>query len=99
MLIFDKFANSKHHRSKLDIIAQILTAASEPKGKTKLMHITMISSQQVREYLTELLGKGLLSYDEVIRAFQTTTEGNEFLRLYDNIKRLGNDTEQEMNNT
>jgi predicted transcriptional regulator len=99
MLIFDKFANSKHHRSKLDIIAQILTADLDPKGKTKLMHITMISSQQVREYLTELLGKGLLSYDEVIRTFQTTTEGNEFLRLYDNIKRLGNVTEQEMNNT
>lgn len=69
MLIFDKFANNKHHRSKLDVIAQILTAALEPKGKTKLMHITMISSQQVREYLTELLSNGLLSYDEVIRAF------------------------------
>lgn len=96
-MIFDKFANSKHHRSKLDIIAQILTAALEPKGKTKLMHITMISTQQVREYFTELLGRGLLSYDEVIRAFQTTSEGNEFLKLYDKIKRLGNDSE--MNNT
>lgn len=93
MLIFDKFANNKHHRSKLDIIAQILTAALEPKGKTKLMHITMISSPQVREYLTELLGNGLLSYDEVIRAFHTTTEGNEFLRLYDKIERIGNDTD------
>lgn len=96
-MIFDKFANSKHHRSKLDVIAQILTAALEPKGKTKLMHITMISTQQVREYFTELLGRGLLSYDEVIRAFQTTSEGNEFLKLYDKIKRLGNDSE--MNNT
>lgn len=61
------------------------------------MHITMISTQQVREYFTELLGRGLLSYDEVIRAFQTTSEGNEFLKLYDKIKRLGNDSE--MNNT
>lgn len=51
-----------------------------------MMHIAMISSQQVRNYLTELLGKGLLSYDEVIRAFQTTTAGNEFLRLCDKIR-------------
>lgn len=56
-------------------------------------------TKQVRNYLTELLGKGLLSYDEVIRAFQTTTEGIEFLRLCDKIKRIGSDTEQELNNT
>jgi predicted transcriptional regulator len=88
MLIFDKSVNKKHHRSRPDIIAQILTAAKEPKGKTKLMYIAMISSHQTCDYLTELLAKGLLSYDEVIRTFQTTTQGDEYLRLYDNMKRL-----------
>jgi predicted transcriptional regulator len=77
------------YRSKDDIEAQILAAAKEPKGKTKLMYSAMVSSSQTREYLAELLHKKSLSFNEVTKTYRTTEQGLEFLRLYEKIKTLG----------
>jgi predicted transcriptional regulator len=79
------------YRSKTDITAQILTAAkNKPLGKTKIMYSAMVSSQQMKEYLDELLRKELISYNEESRTYQTTEHVLEFIRLYEKIKSLGN---------
>jgi len=48
--------NKTRYRSNQDI-TQILTAAKEPKGKTRLMYSSMISAAQLKEYLNEILDK------------------------------------------
>jgi len=88
MLIFENIG-SKHYRSKTDVVAAILTATKErPLGKIRLMY-SMTSSLQIREYTTELMNKGLLFYSEVTRTFITTAQGEEFLRVYEEMDNLG----------
>jgi predicted transcriptional regulator len=77
------------YRSKDDIEANILAAAKEPKGKTRLMYSAMVSSYQIREYIADLLRKKLLSFNGVTKTYQTTEQGLEFLRLYERIRTLG----------
>jgi predicted transcriptional regulator len=93
MLVSDINNNKENrikYRSKQDITAQILTAAKDkPLGKTKLMYSSMVSSSQLKEYLSEILDQKLLLYNEGSRMYQTTEEGLEFLRLYEKIKSLG----------
>lgn len=50
-----------------------------------------MSNNQTREYLNELITKGSISYDPVTRTFRCTRQGIEYLRLYDAMKKLGND--------
>lgn len=88
MLVSD-INNKTRYRSNQDITAQILTAAKEPKGKTKLMYSSMVSAVQLKEYLDVILDKKLLSYNKATRTYQTTEQGLEFLRLYEKMKSLG----------
>jgi predicted transcriptional regulator len=86
----DNKDNKLKYRSKPDIMAQILTATKDrPLGKTKVMYSVFLSSNQTKEYLRELLAKRLLSYNEVTRMYQTTSQGIEFLQLYEQMKNLG----------
>ena len=79
----------KHNRCKTDIIAAILSAVNDrPLGKTKIVYSAFLSSVQKGEYLSDLVTKGLLSYNKVTKTFQTTEQGKEFLRLYEKMKML-----------
>jgi predicted transcriptional regulator len=81
--------NKLKYRSKPDIMAQILTVTKDkPLGKTRIMFSVFLSSNQTQEYLRELLAKRLLSYNEVTRMYQTTSQGIEFLQLYEQMKNL-----------
>jgi predicted transcriptional regulator len=82
------FNNSKQNRSRPDIVAQILDSARTPIFKTKLMYYAYITSLQTKEYLTELLDKGLLSYDSANRTYTITEQGKKYLRLHNSMKRL-----------
>jgi predicted transcriptional regulator len=88
MLVFDRSKTSRY-RSKPDIVASILSAAiDKPLAKTRLQYSSYISSNQVRDYVAELIEKQLLSYNAEKRTFQTTQQGVQWLKLYNAMQKI-----------
>jgi predicted transcriptional regulator len=74
------------YRSKTDIVAQMLNAASEGGiTRTKMMYKAFLSYDQLREYLDVLIENGLLEYDMKLELFKTTEKGRRFITIYDQM--------------
>ena len=69
-------------RSRTEIAAQILMAASESVTRTAAMYSAFIDYTQLREYLAILTENGLIEYDSRLQSYKTTEKGLVFLRLY-----------------
>ncbi len=52
------------YRNRIDIIAQLLDAASSPTTKTKMMYKALLSYEQLKEYLVMLTENDLIIYDK-----------------------------------
>lgn len=82
------------HRSRIDIIANVLNVAVEGAKKTHIMYRCNLSFRQLQVYLELLLDRGLLrkvsgsGNREEARLFETTKKGRAFLDAYGNIKVL-----------
>ena len=81
------------HRSRVDIIASILSAAVGGAKKTHIMYKCNLSFGQLQTYLGILVERGLLRVAESGRGgnpsvFQTTDEGRAFLRAYRDLQAL-----------
>jgi predicted transcriptional regulator len=76
------------YRNRIDIIAQLLDAASTPVSKTKMMYRAMLSYEQLREYMLILAENDLIAYDEPTRRFTTSAKGYQFLKRYDELNQL-----------
>ena len=83
------------HRSRVDIIANILLAANGGAKKTHIMYKCNLSFKQLHAYLKFLVEIGLLSLvnektktDESFVLFETTKKGQSFLKTYKNLKAL-----------
>jgi predicted transcriptional regulator len=76
------------NRSDIDIIAEILNAASERSGagRTKILYRAFLSYAQLKEHLPVLTERGLLRYDIDAQTFKTTQKGLRFLDTYNQIK-------------
>ena len=72
----------------MDIIAQLLDAASTPITKTKMMYRAMLSYEQLKEYLVILAENDLIAYDKPSRRFTTTPKGYQFMKRYDELNQL-----------
>jgi predicted transcriptional regulator len=83
------------NRSRTEIIDEILKAANGGITKTKLMYKVFLSPAQLKQYLTFLTESDLLRYDLVSRTFKTTEKGLMFLNLYNQIKQLMKEQEQQ----
>ena len=83
------------NRSRTEIIDEILKAANGGIPKTKLMYRVFLSPAQLKQYLTVLTESDLLRYDLVSRTFMTTEKGLRFLNLYNQIKQLMKEQEQQ----
>jgi predicted transcriptional regulator len=71
------------HRSKLEIIAEILETANSSKSiQAKIMHRVYLSYPQLKEYLALLLENGLIEYRQTDRIYRTTSRGMRFLEIY-----------------
>ncbi len=74
------------YRSRTEIVAQILQAVLDDDGaiehrgatKTKIMFKTSLSYGQLKEYLTLLLGNGLLDYDAGTKIYKIPRKGKGF---------------------
>jgi predicted transcriptional regulator len=76
------------YRNRIDIIAQLLDAASNPTTKTKMMYKAILSYEQLKEYLVMLTENDLIAYDNPSRRFTTTNKGYEFVKRYEELNNL-----------
>jgi predicted transcriptional regulator len=81
---FIKFKKTERiNRRSLDIVRDMLVAASVSVRKTRIMYQTNLNYAQVKKYLHNLIERGLLKHDGE-SCYLTTEKGLEFLELYDN---------------
>jgi predicted transcriptional regulator len=70
------------YRSRTDIVALILEAANGGATKTRIMYKAFLSYAQLKEYLTVLLEKDVLEYENETQLFRTTEKGLRLLQMY-----------------
>ena len=70
----------KERRSRMDIIADILSVAGDETKKTHIVYSANLNFARVGEYLQYLEDKGLI--ENMSRKYKTTEKGEEFLRTY-----------------
>jgi predicted transcriptional regulator len=89
-------ADSRKRRDSLQIIADMLTIASNKTLKTKIMYGANLSFAQLNQYLQFLLECNLIrsTKQSNTQAFKATTKGRKFLQDYAKIRELLR-TEQE----
>lgn len=73
------------YRSRTDITAQILEAATGGTSKTKIMYRAFLSYAQLKEYIEILITNDLLEMQSGGDIFKTTPKGSRFLQIYNNI--------------
>ena len=73
------------YRSRTDIIAMILQAAINGATKTRIMYGAYLSYAQVKEYLSFMIEKDLVRYEEGSAVYKLTQKGVQLLRVYEDI--------------
>jgi predicted transcriptional regulator len=73
------------YRSRTDIIAMILRTAVNGATKTRIMYGAYLSYAQVKEYLSFLIEKNLITYEEGAGLYRLTENGMKLLRVYEGI--------------
>jgi predicted transcriptional regulator len=82
----------KRHRSKEEIVANILKAASKNATKTRIMRTCYISYELLQKYLNHATISGLLFQDPRTNKYHITSKGTQFLDYFDQYL----DTENEL---
>jgi predicted transcriptional regulator len=82
----------KRHRSKEEIIANILTAARKNATKTRIMRGAYISYNLLQKYLSRASVSGLLLYDHRSNQYQITSKGMQYLDYFNQYR----DTETDL---
>ena len=87
-LAYENIAGKR--RSKMRIMADILRHAQKPAKKTHIMFGCNLSFNQLKHYLDFLKERALIrkKMDNGAIIYQTTNNGQEFLRKYSSIARL-----------
>lgn len=81
--------NIRKRRQSLDIIADILKIATEKASKTTIIYKVNLNFNRANKYLNLLLSKGLLTKEGLINTrYITTTKGIQFLKHYEEIKKI-----------
>ncbi len=89
------------YRSRTEIIHDILEtlrSSDNGVGKTKIMYSAFLSYPQVNEYMTMLIGNGLIHHDLGNQKFSIMKKGLSFLQLYDQMSDLIEKEEPSSNN-
>jgi predicted transcriptional regulator len=73
------------YRSRTDITGLILEAANGGTTKTKIMYKAYLSFAQLRDYLSMLIEKGLIEYEEGAARYRTTEKGLRMLQMCNKI--------------
>jgi predicted transcriptional regulator len=76
------------YRSRTDIIAMILQAATTGATKTRIMYSAYLSYAQVKEYLSFLLQRDLIRYEEGSGLYKLSERGMRVLEAYEGISEM-----------
>jgi predicted transcriptional regulator len=80
------------HRSRIEIIANILNEATDGAKKTQIMYRCNLSFRQLQIYLSFLIENNFLRVVHAkgsgVEFFEITGKGRAFLKAYSNIKAL-----------
>jgi len=76
------------YRSRTEIVSMILETANGVTTKTKIMYKSMLSYNQLKEYLSILIRNNLLEYIEGTHQFKTTEKGLNFLKMHREMAEL-----------
>jgi predicted transcriptional regulator len=76
------------YRSRTDIIAMILQAATIGATKTRIMYSAYLSYAQVKEYLGFLLQRDLIRYEEGSGLYKLSERGMRVLEAYEGISEM-----------
>jgi len=80
------------HRSRIDIIAEILRVSVGGSRKTHIMYGCNLSYRQIQAYLDFLVDRGFLraapEAGSETKLFETTAKGQAFLQAYKNLRSL-----------
>ena len=86
-----------NYRSRLDIIADILNAASRDAKKTQIMYQANLSYKVLQRYLAEVVGASLVDFADEKQRYQLTKKGREFLEAYDKYSKTNKHIEKRLN--
>jgi predicted transcriptional regulator len=76
------------NRSREEIIAEILWTVLEPRGKTTIMHKSMLSYGQVKSYLNVMMERELVQQDS--GKWVISEKGKTYLQAYKVVRQLLN---------
>ncbi|CUR51920.1 Putative transcriptional regulator [Nitrosotalea devaniterrae] len=76
------------YRGRTEIIAELLQSARSGATRSKLMFETYLSFPQVKEYLTLLNEKKMVTYNEKTLFYTTTEIGMRFLHMCEEMNEL-----------
>jgi predicted transcriptional regulator len=86
------------YRSKTEIVCNILDAANGGVvTKTKIMYTAFLSYAQLNEYLSILIENNLIEYLDGTQTYKTTEKGLNYLKTYNEIGELLQQTTMENN--
>jgi predicted transcriptional regulator len=85
------------YRGRLDIIADILRAASGNAKKTQIMYQANLSYKVLIKYLTEVSEASLIDFEDEKQCYMLTTRGREFLEAYKEYSRGNRHIEKRLN--
>ena len=87
------------HRSRLEIVKDILLVASDEGGviKTRISYGASVGWGRLNQYLEELLKVGLLEHDGE-SSYWVTDKGEKFLRVYEDYGRSRKRLEEQIGN-
>ena len=77
-------------RNNLDIMADILRAATAGSKKTRIIYSTNLNYNIGSRYLTQLIKHGLMAVHRGSIIYKTTEKGHEFLKKYDDLMEYRN---------
>ena len=77
------------HRSRSEIIGAILEATNGG-GATKatIMYKAMLSDEDMKEYLLNLVQDDLIEYERGMMTYRTTPKGMRVLQLYNSVNEM-----------
>ena len=88
----------RNYRSQLDIIADILSAASKNAKKTQIMYQANLSFKVLQKYLKRTLAASLIAYKKEYRYYSLTDKGQNFLETYREYAITNQNIENQVNN-
>src|SRR3990172_13206954 len=81
-----------NYRGRLDIIADILNAASRNAKKTQIMYQANLSYKVLQRYLAETRGAQLINVEN--NSYMLTAKGREFLEAYERYSKTNKHVEK-----